>query len=222
MNIVFDLDGTLIDSAPDIQAVAEVILGKLGKPPLTLEETRDFIGEGAKILVSRMMAARGIEDTPQSHARIYGDFVAEYEFAVERAVFYPGVIDALARLKASGHKLGLCTNKPELPARAVLKHMKLEPVFDAFVAGGMLESRKPDPEMALKCVEDLGGGPTLYVGDSGTDSETAANANLPFALYTEGYRKSPVFEIPHRWAFDHFDLLAEIVTEAQTEQTAAQ
>ncbi|WP_068309751.1 HAD-IA family hydrolase [Aliiruegeria sabulilitoris] len=221
MNIVFDLDGTLIDSAPDIQAVAAKILGKLGKPPLSIEETRDFIGEGAKILVSRMMASRGIEETPESHAQIFGDFVAEYEYAVERAVFYPGVVDALAVLKGGGHKLALCTNKPELPARAVMKHMGLGPIFDAFVAGGMTKNPKPDPEMALKCVADLGGGPTLYVGDSGTDAQTAQNAGLPFALYTEGYRKSPVDEIPHDWAFDHFDRLAEIVAEAQARHAAA-
>ncbi|MDV7141612.1 HAD-IA family hydrolase [Tropicimonas sp. TH_r6] len=222
MNIVFDLDGTLIDSAPDIQAVAEVILAQLGKPPLTLEETRSFVGEGAKVLVSRIMASRGIEETVESHAKIYADFVAEYEFAVDRAVFYPGVIDALAVLKGAGHRIGLCTNKPIVPTRAVLRHMKLEPVFDAVVSAGTVASRKPDPEMAFRCIADLGGGPSLFVGDSGTDSETAANAKLPFALYTEGYRKSPVSEIPHRWAFDHFDQLAGIVAEAQAEQTAAQ
>lgn len=222
MNIVFDLDGTLIDSAPDIQAVAEAILGRLGKPPLTLEETRAFIGEGAKVLVSRMMAARGIAETPELHAQIYGEFVAEYEFAVDRAVFYPGVVDALAVLKAGGHRLGLCTNKPELPARAVMRHMGMEPVFDAFVAGGMTEHRKPHPEMALRCLEQLGAGPALYVGDSGTDAETAARAALPFALYTEGYRKSPVSEIPHDWAFDHFDRLPEIVSDALARETAAQ
>ncbi|SDI48762.1 HAD-IA family hydrolase [Aliiruegeria lutimaris] len=220
MNIVFDLDGTLIDSAPDIQAVSAKILGKLGKPALTIEETRNFVGEGARILVSRMMAARGIEETPERHAQIFGEFVAEYEFAVEKAVFYPGVVDALAVLKGGGHKLALCTNKPELPARAVMKHMGLEPIFDAFIAGGMTKNPKPDPEMALKCVADLGGGPALYVGDSGTDAQTAANAGLPFALYTEGYRKSPVDEIPYDWAFDHFDLLAGIVAEAQARHRA--
>ncbi len=222
MNIVFDLDGTLIDSAPDIQAVAEQILGKLGKVPLTLEETRSFIGEGAPVLVSKMMAARGIPETPESHAQIYGDFVAQYEFAVERAVFYPGVVDALAVLMAAGHKLGLCTNKPELPARAVMKHMGMEPIFSAFVAGGMMDSRKPAPDMLHKTIADLGGGPTLYVGDSEIDAETARRAGVPFALYTEGYRKSPVEQLPHDWTFDHFDTLPGIAAEALAAQILAQ
>jgi phosphoglycolate phosphatase len=222
MNIVFDLDGTLIDSAPDIQAVSASILGKLGKPPLTLEEVRSFVGEGAKVLVSRMMAARGIEETPETHAKIYDDFLAEYEFAVDKAVFYPGVVDAFAVLKAAGHKLGLCTNKPQEPARAVLRHMGMEPIFDAVVSGGMIDSRKPEPDMLLRTIEDLGGGATLYVGDSETDAETARRADVPFALYTEGYRKTPVEDLPHDWVFDHFDRLQEIVKEAQARQTAAQ
>lgn len=92
--------------------------------------------------------------------------------------------------------------------------MNMEPLLDGFVAGGMMASRKPEPEMLWRCIEEMGGGPTLYVGDSETDAETARRAEVPFALYTEGYRKSPVAEIPHRWAFDHFDKLADVVAEA--------
>ena len=211
VNIVFDLDGTLIDSAPDIQSVAATILGGLGMAALTLEETRNFIGEGASVFVRRMMAARGIDDTPQSHAALLEKFLAEYEFAVDKAVFYPGVLDALAALKAAGYRLGLCTNKPELPARAVLRHMGLMSTFDAMTAGGMLDSRKPDPAMLLHTIACLGGGASLYVGDSEIDAETARRAVVPFALYTQGYRKSPVSELPHDWRFDNFAALEGIV-----------
>lgn len=211
MNIVFDLDGTLIDSAPDIQSVASGMLIGLGKTALTIEETRHFIGEGAAVFVSRMIAARGLDATPQNHAALLETFVAEYEFAVDKAVFYPGVLDALAALKSAGYTLGLCTNKPELPARAVLRHMGLVSTFDAVVAGGMLDSRKPGPAMLLRTIEDLGGGPTLYVGDSEIDAETARRASVPFALYTQGYRKSPVAELHHDWSFEHFAALQNIV-----------
>lgn len=213
VNIVFDLDGTLIDSAPDIQSVASTILGRLGKEGLTLDETRGFIGEGGAVFVSRMMAARGIEETVHSHAALYEDFVAQYEFAVDKAVFYPGVSDALELLKAAGHSLGLCTNKPELPARSVIRYMGMEAIFDAFLAGGMINSRKPEPDMLLKVIQELGAGPTLYVGDSEIDAETARCARVPFALYSEGYRKTPVSEMHHNWVFDHFDALPAIVSE---------
>jgi phosphoglycolate phosphatase len=214
MNIVFDLDGTLIDSAADIQSVASFILEGLGKDILTLDETRAFIGEGSAVFVSRMMTARGIKETPQSHAALHRNFLAQYEFQVDKAVYYPGVLDVLAALKAQGHALGLCTNKPELPARAVMRHMGMEHFFSAVIAGGMIESRKPEPDMLLRVIQDLGAGPALYVGDSEIDAETAQRAEIPFALFSKGYRKSPVSEMHHDWAFDDFEALLNIVAEA--------
>jgi phosphoglycolate phosphatase len=214
MNIVFDLDGTLIDSAPDIQSAAAAVLNELGKDGLSITETRSFIGEGAFVFVSRMMAARGLDEATVSHAEIYQGFIARYALAVDKAVFYPGVLAALSALKASGHRLGLCTNKPEVAARAVMRHMGLDSIFHAFTAGGMIDSRKPEPEMLWKTIEDLGVGGTLYVGDSEIDAETAQRAGVRFALFSGGYRKKPVNELPHDWLFEHFDRLPAIVAEA--------
>ena len=214
MNIIFDLDGTLIDSAPDIQSVASTVLEKLGKHGLTLDETRSFIGEGSAVFVRRMMNARGVEEAQHTHTAVHEDFVAEYEFSVDKAVFYPDVIATLTALKADNHKLGLCTNKPELPARAVIRHMGMESFFDVVMAAGMISSRKPDPAMLLKTIEDLGGGPTLYVGDSEVDAETASRAGVRLALFSEGYRKTPVSEIQHDWVFSEFSSLPAIVAKA--------
>ena len=86
------------------------------------------------------------------------EFLAQYEFAVDKAVYYPGAYDTLLALKASGFKLGLCTNKPEMPARAVMRHMRMEPIFDVLMAGGMIASRKPEPAMLLQTIKSLGGG----------------------------------------------------------------
>jgi phosphoglycolate phosphatase len=215
MNIVFDLDGTLIDSAADIQSAASTVLEQAGKPGLSLEETRSFIGEGAAVFVQRMMAARDIEVTATKQAQLHAEFIAHYELAVDKAVFYPGVIEALAVLQADGHSLGLCTNKPERPTRAVLRHMKLDSIFQKVMAGGMINSSKPEPAMLLQTLDALGGGPTLYVGDSETDAETALRAGIPFALFSQGYRKSPVSEIRHDYVFDHFESLCGIVEQAQ-------
>jgi phosphoglycolate phosphatase len=114
-------------------------------------------------------------------------------------------------LKAAGHGLGLCTNKPELPTRAVLRHMGLEPMFDVVIAGGMLDSRKPEPAMLWHTIEELGGGKALFVGDSEIDAETARRAGVPFALYSGGYRKTPVDEMYQNWVFDDFTALRGIV-----------
>lgn len=211
INIVFDLDGTLIDSAPDIQFAASAILRNHGKEALSLEETRSFIGEGATVFVRRMMAARDMTQTAQSLETLQAEFLVQYEVSVDKAVFYPSVQSTLTALKANGHKLGLCTNKPELPARAAIRTMGIDSFFDAFIAGGMGERSKPEPDMLLKVIEYLGGGATLYVGDSETDATTAKRAEVPFALYSQGYRKSAVSEIHHDWVFDHFEALPGIV-----------
>jgi phosphoglycolate phosphatase len=210
MNIVFDLDGTLIDSAPDICAVVNTLLADLGRSFLTVEETRRFVGEGSAVLIRRVMAAREIDDTGGAHAGLLRTFLSRYEDGVGAAAFYPGVPRALEQLRGAGHRLGLCTNKAEGPTRAVLSHVGLDKVFDAVIAGGMIDSRKPEPDMLLHVLVEMGEGRPLYVGDSETDAETARRAGIPFALFSGGYRKTPAREIPHNWLFHHFDSLAGI------------
>ncbi|MFK7977109.1 MAG: phosphoglycolate phosphatase [Halioglobus sp.] len=211
MNIVFDLDGTLIDSAPDIQGVANHLLVQREKPALSLPETRSFIGEGSAVFIRRMMTAREMNATEDAFEELHSEFLALYEKALDKAVFYPGVVATLQTLSVAGHTLGLCTNKPESPARAVLAHMELTRFFTAFTAGGMCKSRKPDPQMLHHVIAQCPQGPTLYVGDSEIDAETAQRADIPFALFSGGYRKTPVNELHHDWVFDAFSELPEIV-----------
>jgi phosphoglycolate phosphatase len=209
--IIFDLDGTLIDSAPDICAAGNAVLALHGVEPMTLPEATGFIGSGAGILVQRMMAARGLD--PALHPTLLAQFLERYETAVHLTTLYPGVMQALDDLSSAGHTLGLCTNKPEAPTRAVLRHFGLTDRFAAVVGGDTLAVRKPDPAPLLACQTALGGGPTIYVGDSEVDAETAQRAGLPFALFTKGYRKAPVDTLPHAHAFDDFASLAEIVSQ---------
>lgn len=211
MNIIFDLDGTLIDSAPDIQYVANTVLQRRGLTPITIEQTRSFVGEGAKVFVQKMMDARAMQDADDRFDEVHAEFIAVYEGAVERAVFYPGVQDTLEKLANEGHALALCTNKPEAPTRAVLSHMGLDAMFPVVVAGGMLPTRKPDPEMLLEANALAGGGAALYVGDSEIDAQTAKRAEIPFALFTEGYRKTSVEEMHHDFLFSEFAELPAIV-----------
>jgi len=214
MNIVFDLDGTLIDSAPDICNIVNAILEDLGRDRLSLQETRKFIGEGAAVLIQRVMHARNIEETGNTHGELLAQFIERYETTEVESPFYPGVSSTLQGLRDAGYSLGLCTNKPEGPTRSVLSQTGLEQEFSALIAGGMIDSRKPEPDMLLKVLQDMGEGAALYVGDSGTDAETARRAGIPFALFSGGYRKAPVNEIHHDWLFDHFDELPAIVEAA--------
>lgn len=209
--IVFDLDGTLIDSAPDIHGIANAVLAQEGCELITLMQTRDFIGNGAAVFVAKMRAARGISDSEQ--ARLLADFVARYDDAVELTQVYPGVFAALDALKAEGHSLGICTNKPIRPCRSVLVHLKMDHYFDTMWGGDSLPVHKPDPAPLHAAFEALGEGPQLYVGDSDVDAETGQRAKVPFLLYTEGYRKCAVDEMPHTVSFNDFADLPGLVQE---------
>lgn len=209
--IVFDLDGTLIDSAPDIRGIANDILIREGKEPISLPQARDFIGNGASVFVRKMREAQGISES--EHDRILSDFVAAYVTAVELTEPYSGVEDALIALKAEGHTLGICTNKPIIPTRAVIKHVGLEKYFDTMIGGDSLAVHKPDPEPLHKAFAELGQGEVVYVGDSDVDAETAKRAFVPFLLYTQGYLKVPVKTLQTTATFDDFAELPALINE---------
>ena len=210
MIVVFDLDGTLIDSAPDIHATANAVLAAEGLDPLDLPTVRGFIGHGLPHLVERLLGAHGLSD-PDRAARMAAGFGARYETAVGLTRPYPGAPEALRALAAQGHVLGLCTNKPAAAARAVLRHLGLLAPFAAVVGGDSAPRRKPAPEPLQMAVAACGGGPALFVGDSEVDAETARAARMPFLLYTRGYRKAPVERLPHAAAFDDFAALPGLV-----------
>jgi phosphoglycolate phosphatase len=207
--IVFDLDGTLIDSAPDIHALANRVLAGWGADPITMAQARDFIGNGAGVFVQRMRAARTIGDDQQS--AMLAAFMGGYHDAVGLTVPYPGVAAALDRLVAQGHTLAVCTNKPAEPARAVLRHVGLLDLFAVVVGGDSLAVTKPDPAPLRAAFKALPPGVAVYVGDSGVDAETARAAGVPFLLFTEGYRKEPVAALPHAAAFGRWDNLPGLV-----------
>ena len=211
MNLVFDLDGTLIDSAPDIHAAANVALAAEGLPPVSADESRNFIGNGSAVFIARLEQATAGESVPDRHARMLALFLQTYETSHDRTRPYPDVPETLAALRRAGWRLGLCTNKPIAPARAVLAHLGWEDVFDAVIGGDSLPVIKPDPAPLRAVIDALGAGPVVYVGDSEVDAATAQAAHVPFALYTPGYRKTPIETIPHASAFDRYPDLPEIV-----------
>ena len=213
--VVFDLDGTLVDSAPDLHAAALATLAEAGLPPITSAQTRAFIGNGVPKFVDRMMDAHGLAPNPDRHAALVAAFLRHYAREPARlTTLYPGVTAALDRIEASGAVLGLCTNKPEGPARDVLAAFGLSGRMRVVVGGDTLAVKKPDPAPLRHVIDALGARDVLYVGDSEVDAQTAVAAGVPFALYTQGYRKSPVAEIAHDMAFDHFDALEAGVGDA--------
>ena len=210
MILIFDLDGTLIDSAPDIRAAVNRMLAGEGLGPLDLPTVTSFVGNGMPKLVERVMAAKGIDPAPhKALTQVTLDHYNAAPSALTRP--YPGVPQALAALEAAGHRLALCTNKPEAPARAILADLGLARHFPVVIGGDTLTVRKPDPAPALECVKAMGGGDAAFIGDSEVDAATAEAAGLPFYLFTEGYRKSPVSALPHQAAFSDFAALPGLI-----------
>ncbi|QFT62140.1 phosphoglycolate phosphatase [Roseivivax sp. THAF30] len=207
MRIVFDLDGTLIDSAPEIRGIANALLAEDARAPLTLEETKSFIGNGAPTFIARMRAAREIPGEAQG--RLLHAFEARYETAFGLTTLYPGVRGALEALRREGHVLAICTNKPIRPTLAVLAHLGLETYFDTVVGGDSLPVRKPDPEPLRAATL---GEPAVYVGDSEVDAETAARAGVPFLFFTEGYCHIPHEKITAAASFPDFKDLPQLVS----------
>ena len=210
MNIVFDLDGTLIDSAPDIHATANIVLADEGLAGFDLPTVRGFVGRGVPHLVDSLLQAHGMRD-PVRAARMAANLIARYEDAVTLTQPYPGVVAALQALRAEGHRLAVCTNKPEAPALAVLRHLNLRDCFDVVLGGDSGLPRKPDPAPLFETLRRMGAGAAAYVGDSEVDAETAKAADLPFFLFTEGYRKAPPETLPHRALFSDFAELPALI-----------
>ncbi len=205
-SVVFDLDGTLIHSAPDLQAAANKMLADEGLAPLEMATIESFIGNGVPKLVERCLR---VYDRPLTEAAV--DRMREYYDADPYTLTepYAGVVDCLKALKADGIKLSVCTNKPLAPALTILDGLELTQYFDVVVGGDTYSTHKPDPQPLLGCMDKMGAemANTIYVGDSETDALTAKNADMTFALFSGGYRKTPVEELRHHFLFDDFAAL---------------
>ncbi len=208
--IVFDLDGTLIDSAPDLHAACAKMLGDECYPDPGLEKVISWIGNGVPKLVELAMKDAGIDMA--QHASLVHAFMVYYdEDPVTLTTVYPNLLELLKTLKAKGHKLAVCTNKPEAPARKILQMLDIEHFFDVLVGGDTLAVKKPNPEPLHECLRQMNVETCLYVGDSDVDAQTADRAKMTMALFTEGYRKSAVKDLPHDFAFDDFAKLGPYI-----------
>ncbi len=208
--IVFDLDGTLIDSAPDLHAACAKMLAAESAPAPSLETVITYIGNGVPKLVERAMKATDIP--MDQHGRLVRSFMKFYnQDPATLTTLYPNLLPLLDALIAKGHRLAVCTNKPEAPARVILDMLDIEFYFDVVVGGDTLEQKKPDPAPLLHVLKLLDTKRCLYVGDSEVDAETADRANLPMALFTKGYRKVPVAKLPHDFSFDDFAALGPYI-----------
>jgi len=210
--IIFDLDGTLIDSVGDIHAALSQMLEQAGEAPLPLATVTSFVGKGSANLVKRVIDAVGLPNDAASHARYLDAFLEIYTAgSAGFTTVFENVHNVLQHFQKSGFALGLCTNKPEQPSQVVLEEFALAPFFSSVVCGDRLATRKPDPEMLQLAMAELAVDNCLFVGDSEVDVATAKAAGVPIALFTKGYRQTPVAELAPEFHFDNFADLPHIV-----------
>lgn len=192
--IVFDLDGTLVDTAPDLLGALNHVLSESGLQPVTLDTIALLIGQGAKAMVERGLEVQGIRASEGEMEAHFERFLAYYaaNIAVESRPF-PGATDALAELTARGARLAVCTNKRQGLSDQLLEELWLSGWFAAVVGADSVPRRKPDGDHILKTVSAAGGDPSraIMVGDSRTDERAARNAGLPFVFVTLGYESEP-------------------------------
>ena len=210
--IIFDLDGTLVDTAPDLIDTLNVILGREGLPAVPYDQARALIGHGARRMLERGLAVAG---RPAGNIdRMFGEFIAYYsEHVADRSRPFPGVETALDTLAGRGCKFAVCTNKLEWLSGRLLKHLGLAWRFAAICGRDTFRVQKPHPDALLGALRRAGGSlnRAVMVGDSQTDIATARAALMPVVAVDFGYTEVPVSELEPDKIISHYRYLPDAI-----------
>ena len=208
--IVFDLDGTLIDTAPDLVDTLNVVFAREGLPPVPYETARSLIGGGARAMIARGVEAEGRVVAPANLEQMFDDFIAHYSAHIaDRSQPFAGLTDALDTLAARGCRFAVCTNKLERLSVLLLEHLKLADRFEAICGQDTFSIQKPDPEILRRTIAAAGGTiqRSVMIGDSATDIRTARAAGIPVIAVDFGYSERPVSEFGPNRIISHFEQL---------------
>jgi phosphoglycolate phosphatase len=195
LTIVFDLDGTLIDTAPDLIDTLNFTLARYALPTVPYEEARPLIGGGARGMIERALILEGRSAARTDVDTLYASFVAHYgEHVADRSRPFPGLEPVLDRLAQAGHRFAVCTNKLEWLSKRLLEALRLSDRFAAICGPDTFGIHKPDPQMLRATILRAGGEPqrAVMVGDSITDIRTARAANIPIVAVDFGYTDVPI------------------------------
>lgn len=212
--VLFDLDGTLVDSNLDLGPAINHALAMEGRPALPLAEVRQLIGGGAIPMLERGLERTGGSVSQERFEELSQALLEHYwAHIADNTVPFPGVLGALDLLASKGCKVAVCTNKSEEPARQLIEALGMTDRFCSIQGGDTFgrEKAKPQPDMLLAAIEDCGGGRAAMVGDSTYDVRAARNAGIPVVTYRYGYHDVPVNELGGDVIIDHFDELVGVL-----------
>lgn len=212
--VIFDLDGTLVDTAPDLVHALNHVLTKHGCPTVDIATVRHTVGYGARRMIVEGLEQSGLGDRHDPDA-LLPDFLDHYaaNIAVESRPF-DGVVEALQSLREAGVRTGICTNKREGLSRLLIGQLGLDACFDAIVGRDTFPYCKPDPRHLQGAIARAGGRAerAVMVGDSSTDIRTAKAASVPVVFVSFGYGDGPIDTIPPDAVIDHYGELGEAIT----------
>jgi len=219
LGILFDLDGTLVDSAPDLVGACNDMLNALGRPPVALETARGWIGNGARRLVERALTGDFDGEAPaELMETAYSLFEKCYQENLHRdSVLYAGADETLSQCQATGRRVGCVTNKPGGFTRLLLEAMGLSRYLDPIVGGDDLPKKKPDPLPLQRAAEQWGLAPEecLLVGDSVSDFRAARACGMPVVLVSYGYSQGlDLFELGPDAVIDSLAQVLKIIDSA--------
>lgn len=196
--VVFDLDGTLVDSAFDLTGALNHVLSSEGRASVPLASVRHMVGRGARVLIENGMKATGAPATDEDLQRLLPRFLSYYaDHVADESILFPGALTTLHELLEAGVRLGICTNKPLALTQKLLQALQLDSLFSVVLGGDSLPVHKPDPTHLLETLRQMDVPPTeaIMVGDSIHDIEAAKGAHVPVIGVTFGYSEIPVDEL---------------------------
>ena len=214
MAILFDLDGTLVDTAPDLLATLNTVLRELGRDPVPMNQVGYLVGHGARAMIDRAMGLTGEAATEAELDALLARFLEIYATRIaDESRPYDGVRAALEALAEEGHILAVCTNKPTAMATRLLDELDMRRHFTHVAGGDHYPVRKPDAGHILRLLADVGSDPsrTVMIGDSIPDVEAARAARVPVIAMSHGYAPKPAAELGADHVADHFAEIPDAV-----------
>jgi len=208
--VVFDLDGTLVDTAPDLINALNFVLAREGLAPVPLAAARNMIGAGVRKLVERGLEAEGVEASPADMTRMMDDFIAYYaEHIADDSRPFDGLEAALDDLAGHGYRFAVCTNKLEWLSKRLLERLNLSGRFAAICGADTFGITKPDPAIFRQTVARAGGevSQAIMVGDAGPDVGVARRAGVPVIGVSFGYTEVPIADLKPDRVIDHMSEL---------------